>query len=139
MEPVRDIPTGDESVEVGGRGVIIALPETVEDLMSNLKSKKNQTLNDQVQSLHLILWPKSEYKAYLDAVWKENAVEGDLFVDDIMACEMIRTQAVKSGNAYVANQPLAAIRKALLVVMRRFQISRRERREGEYVGPSINL
>jgi hypothetical protein len=35
----------------------------------------------------------------------------------------------EDGNKYVASQKLATIRKALMVVMRRYGMSRKERRE----------
>jgi len=107
----------------------IALPATVEDLIAQRKSQTQKTLNDQVETIHLALWPDDQYRAFLDAVHKEQAVEGDLYVDDVMAAQLIRGKAREMGNGYVAKQNLATIRKSMQVVLRRFGIGRRERRE----------
>jgi len=107
----------------------VALPPTVADLIEQKKTRKSRTLNDMIDDVHLHLWENPEYRSFLDAVHREDAVEGDLFCDDIRASEMIREQARKEGNRYVAEKNLATIRKSLLVVLRRYGISRRERRE----------
>lgn len=128
MENHESVETDNVS-EIPETSTAIALPRTVDDLINQRKSKKKQTLNDQVESHHLSLYEQPEYQRFLDAVWMANAIEGSLFVDDIMACEMIRHHARETGNRYVATQPLAAIRRSLLVVLRRYNISRKERRE----------
>jgi len=107
----------------------IALPKTVAQLIEQKKGKRQATLNDQVDQLHVLLWENQKYQAFLDAVYKEQAVEGDLKLDDAEAARMIRDEAKKQGNTYVAGQKLATIVNALNVVLRRYCISRRERRE----------
>jgi hypothetical protein len=107
----------------------LALPRTVQELIEQRKSKQKRTLNDMIETLHISLYENTEYQRYLDAVHSEQAVEGDLFCDDIEASRMIRAKAREDGNKYVASQKLATIRKALMVVMRRYGMSRKERRE----------
>ena len=119
----------DETVSEIPQSRAIALPKTVAALMEQKKSKQTSTLNDQVETVHLSLWEKPEYQRFLDAVYKEQAIEGDLFCDDIEASRLIRDEARKQGNAYVSGQKLATIRKALMVVLRRYRISRTERRD----------
>ena len=111
------------------KAVGVALPNTVQDLINARKTKSKMTLNDQIESIHMSLWEEPAYKRYLDAVYSEQAVEGDLFVDDIEAARMIRAYAKEKGVTYVREQKLATIRKSLLVVLRRFGTTRRERRE----------
>ena len=111
------------------KAVGVALPNTVQDLINARKTKSKMTLNDQIESIHMSLWENPVYKKFLDAVYSEQAVEGDLFVDDIEAARMIRAYAKEKGVTYVREQKLATIRKSLLVVLRRFGTTRRERRE----------
>ncbi|MCB1773569.1 MAG: hypothetical protein KDI88_08120 [Gammaproteobacteria bacterium] len=110
-------------------GSVIALPPTVSDLIEQRKSKTKKTLHDQVEDLHLSLWENAAYQALLDAVYPEQAIEGSLFADDFEAARMIREAAKKKGNAYVAGQKLETLRKSLSVVLRRYGISRKERRD----------
>jgi transcriptional regulator of acetoin/glycerol metabolism len=83
-----------------------------------------------VEAIHLSLWEVPEYQRLLDAVTSEDAVEGSLTIDDAKAAEMIRTEAAKKGNRLVASKKLGTIVQALHVVMRRYGISRKERRYG---------
>lgn len=104
-----------------------ALPATVQELIARKRMVK-PTLNDHVDSIHLKLWPDPDYQALLDAVSNEDAVEGSLAADNVLAAERIRKQAQVDGDDYVANKKLAAIIIALNVVLRRYTISRNERR-----------
>jgi hypothetical protein len=106
----------------------VALPRTVQDLLNQRKTGQHKTLNDFVEAIHLSLWEVPEYQGYLRAVYVEQAIEGDLFCDDIEAARMIRERASKEGNAVVKDEKLATIRKALLVVLRRYRIDRKGRR-----------
>jgi hypothetical protein len=85
------------------------------------------TLNDQVEEIHLLLIDDEQYAAYLAAVRNEQAVEGSLFNDDVMAAGMIRDKARLMGSA-VGTQPLVTVLKCLRVVLRRYGLSRKERR-----------
>jgi hypothetical protein len=84
--------------------------------------------NDQVEAIHLSLLDNDEYRAFLAALDNKQAVEGSLFDDDVMAAKMIREQAAKLGYVEVAQAKLTAIVKALRVVLRRYGMSRKERR-----------
>jgi hypothetical protein len=62
-------------------------------------------------------------------VYDEQAVEGSLAADNVMAATMIREYAKKVDEDHaLANEKLATISKALGVVLRRYEISRKERR-----------
>ena len=107
----------------------LSLPETIAGLMDMKKSKNKQGLNDQVDVIHQQCWIDAAYRDCLDAVHPEMAVEGSLIADDFEAARMIRDMAKDIGNGYIAGQKLDTIRKALMVVLRRYGISRKERRD----------
>ena len=106
------------------------LPATRNALIEQRSVPLRITLNDLVEEIHLKLWDTQEYQDYIDAVYDEQAVEGSLAADNIKAAEMIRDYAreQKSDNK-LATQKLATISKALGVVLRRYDISRKERRD----------
>ena len=107
----------------------VPLPATVEDMMAR-KSPTLQNLNDHVDTIHLQLFATEEsYRKLLDAVYDEEAQEGSLAADNIMAAMAIRKYASneKTSNVYVARKKLATIVKSLNVVLRRYHMSRKER------------
>ena len=116
-----------------------ALPEKIEDWVRHIKAER--TLNDLVEDIHRILVNESpEYRAYLRATWDAHAVTGSLSFDNCKACEMIQTKAVEIGSTEVAEEKLAVVNMSLGVVLRRYDASRKQRRDtvgGERV-PSEN-
>jgi len=119
----------EESEKATDAGSSIALPRTVSALMEQKKTKNQRTLNDHIESIHLSLYEEEEYQKLLDAVYSEQAVEGSLIADDFEAARMIREKARSIGDKTVTIQKLATIVKAMNVVMRRYGIGRKERRE----------
>jgi hypothetical protein len=114
------------------------LPEKIEEWQRFLKTER--TLNDLVEDIHRMLVNDEEegpqYRAYLRAVYDEQAVEGSLAADNTMAAIVIRTKATTLEGNELAHEKAATISKALGVVMRRYHSSRKERRntlEGELV------
>lgn len=105
------------------------LPENTAALIEQRKNKRSYSLNDMVEKHHLGLYENEEYQSLLEAVFPEQALEGSLIADDFEAARMIRERARDNGDGYVAKQKLDTIRKALAVVLRRYGISRKERRE----------
>lgn len=91
------------------------------------KVKLNRTLNDEVESLHNRLCEDEGYIRLLDAVYDEQAVEGSLAADNTLAAMKIRDLGRKV-NSVIADEKLATIGKALAVVLRRYGLSRKERR-----------
>lgn len=118
------------------------LPATVREFMSFRKNKSKRTLNDQIEEIHLQLYEKNDrYKELLEAVWDSDAVEGSLAIDNVMAAEMIREQAIKTSNVEVSRRKLDTIVKCLGVVLRRYGFTRKERRNtiaGEVLPNSDN-
>lgn len=107
-----------------------ALPDTVREFMAHRKSDSKRTLNDQVEEIHLSLYETDDkYTEFLYAVYDEQAVEGSLAADNIMAAEIIRKKANQLKNVEVSRQKLATIWKSLGVVLRRYGFSRKERRD----------
>jgi len=104
-----------------------ALPETVDGFLAHRKLKAKRTLNDQVEDAYLALVQNEKFQAFIFAVYDEQAVEGSLAADNIMAAEMIRDKA-KAAGSDLAKEKLATISKALGVVQRRYGFSRKERR-----------
>jgi|SRR6185312_640774 len=117
-----------------------ALPATTSDLLGQRKFEMKRTLNDHVETIHLKLYENEDYQRLLDAVYDEDAVEGSLAADNLLAAKMIRDFAIADGfDPYVADKKLATIAKALGVVLRRYGVSRKERSrmiDGETVEPN---
>ncbi len=103
------------------------LPERIADWERVVETER--TLNDLVEDVHRLLVDENEvYRKYLYAVYDEQAVEGSLAIDNGKAAEIIRLKAQSVGNTEVASQKLATIVKALNVVLRRYNKSRKQRR-----------
>jgi len=93
------------------------------------KIKSVRTLNDYVEDVHLALWDDSpEYRQFLEAVWDSDAIEGSLSIDNTMAAIMLRDKAKNIEGNPVDKKKLDTIVKALGIVLRRYEFSRRERR-----------
>lgn len=87
-------------------------------------------INGQVDEIvSRILIEDEEFRRLLEALDPEQAVEGDLKTDDHMAALKIREAAIRNGISPLATEQLATIRKALNLVMRRYGICRKERRD----------
>lgn len=117
------------------------LPATKQDLLAQKTMTAQRTLNDYVDDIHLALWDNAHYQKLLEAVYPEEAVEGSLPADDLLAAMAIRDYAKEHKIDFVIERKLATIMKALKVVARRYHISRHERRNmigGEVVRPNGN-
>ena len=113
------------------------LPDTVSGALAHRKLKQRPTLNDEVESLMLLVWEDDQFQSYLDAVYDSQAIEGSLAIDNVKLAELIRDKAKAIGNR-VAQEKLATIVKSLNVVLRRYGFSRKERRDvvsGKIVNP----
>lgn len=127
---------------MANRGAIIeapALPEHIADWRRHIKAERS--LNDTVEDIHRILVEESElYRKYLRAVDDRQAVTGSLSFDNCKACEMIMAKAQQLGYLLEVPDPdpnsgketkpalLADINAALGVVLRRYRMSRKQRR-----------
>lgn len=102
-----------------------ALPEDINKWERFLKAER--TINDLVEDIHRVVVEDPMYRAFLRAVWDEQAVEGSLSADNIMAATIIREKAKEIGSE-VEKEKLATIVKALGIVLRRYHASRKQRR-----------
>lgn len=85
-------------------------------------------LNDLVDEIHRQLTENDPaYRRLLWAVYDEQAVEGSLATDNIMAAKMIRDRA-KQIDSEIKDEKLHTIVMALGIVLRRYGQSRKERR-----------
>jgi hypothetical protein len=103
------------------------LPADIDDWTRVIKAER--TLNDLVEDIHRTLVNESErYRSLLRATYDAHAVEGSLSADNILAAMMIRDKAKDIGSSEVAEEKLAIINLALGVVLRRYKMSRKQRR-----------
>lgn len=69
-----------------------------------------------------------KYVALLRATYDQHAVEGSLAADNVLAAIMIREKAKDIDYVDVAHEKLGIINLALGVVLRRYKMSRKQRR-----------
>lgn len=100
-----------------------AVPSRFDDLQR--KSKRALTINDLVESELPKVWGDPIFQKLISAIFKEESVEGSLHADDLMAARMLRESTDKGSELRTKN--LEAIRKALRVVLRRYEQSREDR------------
>lgn len=105
------------------------LPAVIDDWQRYLKTQR--TINDLVEEVHRELVKDDQYRSYLYACWDEQAIEGSLGADNIMAAKMIRDKAgnEKGDDHPLTQEKLATISKSLGIVLRRYHASRKERRD----------
>lgn len=116
-----------------------ALPSNIADWVRHLKAERN--LNDLVEDIHRMLVEDEKYIALLRATYDQHAVEASLAADNVLACMMIREKAKDINYVDVANEKLGIINLALGVVLRRYHMSRKQRRNtvaGQEVPPEGN-
>jgi len=81
-----------------------------------------------VEDIHRILVDDEKYRKLLRATYDAHAVEGSLSMDNALVAMMIREKARQIGQTEVAEEKLAVINLALGVVLRRYHMSRKQRR-----------
>ena len=117
------------------------LPKTREELTAARKVAPIRSLNDAIDDLVVELWGDPDYQKLIEATYDEQAVEGSLAADNILAAKMLRDVAISKGLTLISRQKLATISKAHGVVLRRYAASRKERRftvHGTMVTPDTN-
>lgn len=115
--------------ELERRRATIKLPVTQEDLAARYNMKRESNLNDMVETYVRKMIVDDNFRKYLNELTREDALEGDLFLDDSVAAGMIRDAAIEDSNSMVSEQKLKPLIRSLKVVMRRFNISREQRRD----------
>jgi hypothetical protein len=88
-----------------------------------------KNLNDNVEKILLALIEVPEFHHLIMATKDADAYEGSLFIDDVLAAQMIRQYAVEQCySPTVAGARLDKVVRSLRVVLRRFNMSRAQRR-----------
>jgi hypothetical protein len=110
------------------------LPATTDEMIAQRVGNFDISINDLVNDIHVVLWDsepregEKPYRDYLYALHDSQAVEGSLSADNHEAARAIRSYAQEHKIAGVRDENIATINKALNVVLRRFQLSRKQRR-----------
>jgi hypothetical protein len=122
----------------GTKQIVAKVPRVPADWVRKIKF--DRTLNDEVESIHILLMEDEQYLGFLDATDDSQAIEGSLSSDNHEAARMIRDKARAINNTKVKTQKLATISRSLNVVMRRYGLSRHDRHRmvGGQVVPGDN-
>lgn len=103
------------------------VPDNIDDWVRHIKAER--TLNDLVEDIHRQLVNGSEkYRELLRATYDAHAVTGSLSFDNCLASMMIQEKATQLGVSDVVDEKLAIINLALGVVLGRYKMRRKQRR-----------
>lgn len=114
------------------------MPSTTIELLALRRMKAKPTINDQVESLFLALYERPEFQRYSDAIYDEQAITGNLALEDGKLAEMIVELAKERGIIEVMNAKLWLVVKVIRVVLRRYGLSRLERRNMSPAEPGLD-
>ena len=92
----------EEKMNLAPKPLPPRLPETATEFLAHRKMKATRSLKDQVEDVHIALYDDKSYKALLEAVYNEQAVEGSLAADDFKAAELIREKAKQMNYVELA-------------------------------------
>jgi hypothetical protein len=107
----------------------VQLPGNAVDFAAQYKLKRATTLLDAVESCVRVLMDNAQFRAFVNEVNDEDAIEGSLHYDDVAAAQMIRDYAKDNGApASVANAKMKTLVHAMNAALRRFGASRKQRR-----------
>ena len=106
-----------------------SLPTKVNKFLEMRKSNSQRSLHDEVESLYLSLYEDETFRALRDAVYQEQSAEGRFIDDDVASAAMIRDAAKRKGIAVITREKLSVIRHSIGVVERRYNATRKQRRE----------
>jgi hypothetical protein len=114
--------------QINSKALTPKLPATVEEFRALRNGTLVRTLNDAVEEIHLAMYPNEKYRGYLEAVNDSEAKEGSCSADNFVAASMIREYAKDKGRQEVFRQNLHTINLTLGVVLRRYNSTRKQRR-----------
>lgn len=109
------------------RDLVKPIPRTSQGLLAQRMMKKTVNLHDQVEQIITDLIPDDIFFALIDAVYPEQSIEGSLTADDHEAARMIRDYAKDNGYPVVRHQKIQTLIRSLKVVLRRYDLGRRQR------------
>ena len=96
---------------------------------NTLKRPKN--LNDEIDAIvSNLMATDPKFQKFLEPAYPEDSIHGDLFFDDIELARIVLAHAQKpeTKNVMVANTKLKGIHRAVQVVLRRYEATRKQRR-----------
>lgn len=105
------------------------LPKTLDEFIGLRRKPASITIIDRVEPLVWALYDDPKFKALVTPLFREQTVEGDFAMDESEICRMIRAEAVRRDDLVLAKEKLASIKHAFNVVLRRYNMSRKERLE----------
>jgi hypothetical protein len=104
------------------------VPANFNDWQRTLKS--DPQLNDQVEALMPEMVKQQLFRTYINGTTDDDCVEGSMAIDNAKAAEMIRDYVRKQDVSHpLATKKLSVLSKALNVVMKRYNYSRKQRRQ----------
>lgn len=87
------------------------------------------TLADRIEAMLPRLIEDDDFRRLIEARSNAEAAEGSLIADDTMAAMRIRNEALKQGDGELGRAKAAEVIKALGVALRRYGMSRSQRRD----------
>jgi len=105
-----------------------ALPATVHDLEAQRIVARRVTLADEVDRVLKELFDDAEFRRYREALKGEDAVEGNIMIDDTMAAQMIREKGTEMNLRLVKAAKLDALCIALRRAESWYNVSRKQRK-----------
>jgi hypothetical protein len=106
-----------------------SLPKTLDEFIGLRRKPAAMTIIDRVEPIVWALYDDPKFKALTSPLFREQTVEGDFAMDDSEICRMIRAEAVRRDDKVLAQEKLASIKHAFNVVLRRYNMSRKDRLE----------
>jgi hypothetical protein len=104
-------------------------PKTLDEFIGLRRKPASITIIDRVEPIVWALYDDQKFKALVAPLFREQTVEGDFAMDESEICRMIRAEAHRREDIVLEKEKLASIKHAFNVVLRRYNMSRKERLE----------
>jgi hypothetical protein len=107
-----------------------ALPATVADLEAQRISRP-RSLIDEVEEVYELLFPDEEFRKYRGMDDPDTFIEGSAWADDAMSALSIRAKGIERDMRLIMDADLTDLVTALRRAERRFNASRKQRRNAQ--------
>jgi DNA replicative helicase MCM subunit Mcm2 (Cdc46/Mcm family) len=121
-----------EKLEAENRQQALAtpFPRTQSQMLALRRIKARKSINDLFEDAYLVMIETDDiYIRLLDAIYDSQAVEGSLSIDNVKAAERVRNYAIEHNIAALKDEKLATLVKVQGVVVRRYGMDRKHRRQ----------
>lgn len=121
-----------EKLEAENRQQALAtpFPRTQSQMLALRRIKARRSINDLFEDAYLVMIETDDiYIRLLDAIYDSQAVEGSLSIDNVKAAERVRNYAIEHNIAALKDEKLATLVKVQGVVVRRYGMDRKHRRQ----------